>query len=198
MADLTPPHSGGERGSVKYQFCHAKMAGNLLWLRLCAILCFRTMLGSLSRAIAAICAVPEQLRALNDGTQGRLGDIQEALEGIKLLEATAPELVDDPRIAALALRIDELTSAVSEGILRVQRSENRVRAIVQGARRELAEQGFEHAGVEAELEQLRIEDGNSGEPQPVPAVPASVEDVTQVASSIPGVTLAEVRKARGY
>ena len=102
---------------------------------------------------------------------------------------------DDPRIAALETQVHDLVLALSEGIQRVHRSENRVRAVVASARKELAEHGFEHAGVEAEAGELREVDGDPGDPGPVPAVPEDVGNGSQAPSSIPGVTVGELRRA---
>lgn len=104
-------------------------------------------------------------------------------------------LVDDPRIEALQTKINELTLAVSDGIQRAHRSENRVRAIVTGARRELAEHGLEHAGVEAEAGELREIDGNPGDDEPLPAVPDDMGNGAETPSAIPGVTVGQLRTA---
>jgi len=106
-----------------------------------------------------------------------------------------PEQGEDPRVAALLIRMDDLTNAVADGVNRVQRSENRVRSIIQSARKELAEHGLEHAGIEAEASQLREVDGGNGKPEPLPAVPEGLEDDRDGPSSIPGVTLAQMRRA---
>jgi len=102
--------------------------------------------------------------------------------------------VEDPRIEALERKIIDLTTALDLGVSRVQRSENRVRAIVQGARKELADAGFEHPGIEAEAGQIQPVDGTGGEPEPVPAVSVDVED-NFAPSAIPGITIGEFRRA---
>jgi len=130
-----------------------------------------------------------------------LEGIQEALQAIHVTidqfersPAGPVSDIEDPRIATLEATVKELTVAVDTGVNRVQRSENRVRAIVQGARKELAEAGFEHPGVEAEASELQPVDGTGGEPERVPAVPADVED-DYTPSTIPGVTMGEFRRA---
>jgi len=102
---------------------------------------------------------------------------------------------EDQRIAVIETQIHDLVIAVSEGIQRVHRSENRVRAVVASARKELAEQGFDHAGIEAEARELREVDGDSRDDESVPAVPEDVGNGSQAPSSIPGVTIGEMRRA---
>lgn len=106
-------------------------------------------------------------------------------------------VVEHPDIAGLQARMADLTQAVADGIQRVARSENRVRAIVAGARRELSEAGFEHSGVEAEASELHDVDGKPSDEEQVPAVPADVDD-SAVPSSIPGVTREQMLRGRGW
>jgi len=130
-----------------------------------------------------------------------LEGIQASMEAIKVifdqleLPWTGPaEVVDDPRIVVLEAMMRDLTVAVAEGVQRVQRSENRVRHIVAGARKELRDAGFEHPGVEAENTELREIDGALSEEKPVPTVPP---DVAQAAHSIiPGVSVRQMQLAR--
>jgi len=114
---------------------------------------------------------------------------------IQVPEAPAPVVQEHPDIAGLVLKMNELTQAVADGIQRVQRSENRVRAIVNGARRELASAGFEHAGVEAEASELRSLDGDAGEDDGVQLVPEDVGVPEETASSIPGVSREQLHRA---
>jgi len=124
--------------------------------------------------------------------------IHESIADFEFPERDVAEAVEDPRVAAIEARLSELTIAVDTGVNRVQRAENRVRAIIQGARKELEEHGYEHAGVEAEASQLRDIDAGGGDPEPVRAVPAGVEVVGQTPSSIPGISVEQMRRARSY
>ncbi len=117
-----------------------------------------------------------------------------AFEARESAQALPP---DDIRLEGLAKRIDDLTVAVSEGVNNVQRSERRVRAVVTSARRQLAEAGYAHPGLEAEDSELRSVDGEGGDDEPVPAVPEAVVDPHQAQHSvIPGVTVRQMQVAR--
>jgi len=129
-----------------------------------------------------------------EGIQESLNAIQGTVADFEFPPAGPVSDIEDPGIAALQRKVEDLTTALGDGILRVQRSENRVRAIVQGARKELADAGFQHAGVEAEAGELHEVDGGNGEPEPVPVVPVDVAD-NYAASPIPGITVGEFRRA---
>jgi len=133
----------------------------------------------------------ECLRGIQASVEAIAGSIHQ-LE-IPWPDQTGPS--EDPRIAVLENKLTDLTMALSDGIQRVQRSENRVRAIVQGAKRDLAEAGFEHAGVEAEAAELRRVDGSDSEAEQVPTVPQDVADDQRGPSSIPGVSVGELRRS---
>lgn len=97
-------------------------------------------------------------------------------------------------IEALEERIDSLRLAVSEGIQHVDRAENRIKATVARAQKKLEEHGYESPGLDAEALQLRLVDGGGSEESELPPVHPSVEGTP---SSIPGVTLEELQRARG-
>jgi hypothetical protein len=59
-------------------------------------------------------------------------------------------------------RSQELFQAVADGIDHVDRNEKRVRGIVTGAKRRFTQQGYEDAGVDAELDTLPDRDEESG------------------------------------
>jgi len=84
--------------------------------------------------------------------------------------------------ATLRTDVDRLTLAVSEGIARVDRAENRIQKTVTSARRLVREAGLEHAGIEAEHAELRSPDDEGIEP--LPAMPAPVDATRTV--RIPG------------
>lgn len=136
------------------------------------------------------CSVVEALQAIMEP----LGVIASAIEGFEFPSRADGEVEENVRIDRLETQVHDLVLAVSEGIQRVQRSENRIRHIIQGAKRDLAEAGFEHAGVEAEAGELSEVDGGPGEEEQVPAVH---KDVGQAQHSvIPGVTVRQMQIAR--
>jgi len=85
-----------------------------------------------------------------------------------------PVVADAGRLSELSDRIDTLTLAVDEGIRRVDRAENRIQKTVTSARRLVRDAGLEHAGIEAEYEELQPRDAEPSEG--LPAVPAAVAE----------------------
>jgi len=152
---------------------------------------FRQIFTSITAVTHSLEECVEALQAI----VGRLDKLEGAIGQFELPTVAPPEPVEDPRVAGLLARMDDLTTAVADGVNRVQRSENRVRSIIQGARKELADAGLEHPGIEAEAGQLQPVDGTGGEPEPVPALPTDVEDPERP-SSIPGVTVGQIARAR--
>lgn len=88
----------------------------------------------------------------------------------------------DLRFEVLEGRMDRLTLAVSDGIGRAERVEKRIQKTVTSARRLVSEAGLEHAGIEAEHEQLHL--GNDPVVEPLPAVSAPVARHRQI--RVPG------------
>jgi len=125
----------------------------------------------------------------------RLGDIHGAIASLEDVAKVQAGAAESPLIAALAARMDDLTTAVDEGVKRVSRSENRVRAIVDGAKKQLTDAGYEHAGVDAEVSELRELDEADGRAESMPPVRAPVADDSDAPSSIPGVTVGQIRRA---
>lgn len=131
-----------------------------------------------------------------------LRGIQESIQGLKVsfdqleLPWSGSGPAVDPRVDVLERKIGDLTLALSEGIQRVQRSENRVRHIVSGAKRELAEAGYSHPGLEAEASELEPLHGKASEEEEVSAVHASVAGNPPNPSPIRGVTVRQMRVAR--
>lgn len=80
--------------------------------------------------------------------------------------------------AEVIKRVEDLTIAVDEGIRRVDRAENRVQKTVTSARRLVSDAGLEHAGIDAEHEELQSSNGEGIEP--LPAMPVEVEAVRTV------------------
>jgi len=91
----------------------------------------------------------------------------------------------------------ELTLAVAEGIERVDRAERRIKATVARARKELANGGLRDEGLDAEAYELRELHGNGSEQLPLPAVQQEVAAVEPQPSSIGGVPLDVLLRARG-
>jgi len=95
-------------------------------------------------------------------------------------------------------KMKNLTIASAEGIERVERYERRINATVQRARKQLAEQGIESSGLEAEAADLRIIDGGRSEDSEVSALPAGLEPPSERASSVKGVPAATLARVRGF
>jgi len=82
-------------------------------------------------------------------------------------------------------RIDSLKLAVADGIERVARAENRISKTVTSARRLVRENGLEHAGIEAEFEELQPANGEAVEP--LPPLPEQVGETRTI--RVPGGTI---------
>lgn len=131
------------------------------------------------------------------------------------LEEVQPGVDQGPELAALRARLDALdhrlslhdqeldsvegrlktlTVAIEEGIERVDRSERRVRAVVQRAQRRLADAGYEDEGLEAEASGLQPVNGGGGRAEGMQTVLEDLEggDDRFDASGLPGDFSAEV------
>jgi len=94
----------------------------------------------------------------------------------------AAEPITTSRLRDLELEMERLQEAVAHGITQVSRNENRIQKTVTSARRLVREAGLEHAGVEAEYEELQSRDGEA-----VEALPAMPEEVGQTRTiRVPG------------
>ena len=91
-------------------------------------------------------------------------------------------------------RHDSLKLAVSDGIERVHRAETRIAKTVTSARRLLAENSLEHAGLEAEYQEIQQRDAEPLEEAPLQLVPGVVEDHRP--SGIPGVSRGDIDRIR--
>lgn len=149
----------------------------------------------ISRRFSEVQATLDGIRDAINGLRGSMPSLVDAIEANRPLESAQGAPADDV-LEALGAKIADLALAVDEGIKNVQRSERRVRSVVQSARKELAEAGFEHAGVEAEASELREVHGNGSQEGDMQAVPTNVEDDSQIPSGIPGVSLRQARTAR--
>jgi len=90
------------------------------------------------------------------------------------------------RVDANERGIKDLIVALDEGIKGFKRAENRVQKTVTSARRLVRENGLEHAGIEAEYEELRERDVQPSDSDPVPPVRQEVEVFAR--SGIPGLS----------
>lgn len=161
----------------------------------------RSMAARIEALESAPIAEPDtQLRRDLDELADRIHAIKDA--GAHVLADLAGRTAADTSVLrdtldALSEKHDDLILAVAEGIERTDRAERRIRASVQSARRKLAESGIEDPAIEAEVAQLRIEDGGGGEPAGVPPVREQVAPAQTEPSSVRGVTLEQLRRARG-
>ena len=92
----------------------------------------------------------------------------------------------------------EIVIAVSEGIERTDRAERRIKASVQRAQKKLESLGYVDDGIEAEVAELRLIDGDRSEKGGVPTVSTPVENVAPEGSSVRGVPLETLKRARGF
>lgn len=93
--------------------------------------------------------------------------LRDHLEGMDLR-------VQDARIREIEDAVDRLPAKWTEMVEQASRAEGRTRAIVQRARRELAESGIVNESVEGEAAQLRLIDEDGGGGEEMPAVRRSV------------------------
>lgn len=149
-----------------------------------------------SKIVYPLTAIGRSLEEVVESLRGilaRLGGIEATMGQLHFPDGAQAEPQEDPRVAILMERMNDLTTAVDDGIKRVQRSENRVRSVVEGARKQLAEHGFEHPGLEAEARDLHEVDGKGGDEPRVPEVPTEVGDPYDAPSPVPGVSMAQFR-----
>jgi len=111
------------------------------------------------------------------------------------VEALRKDVASD--IEELAGRMKNLTHAVAEGIERVDRSERRVSATIARAQTKLAASGYEDPGVEAEIEGLRLLDGDGIGTGELPTVQSSLDNPGDEPSSIPGISVGQLQRVRG-
>lgn len=147
----------------------------------------------------------------------QLRSIHSRLDGLEsTLSADQPSTATDPRFdqleqlttagfEGLTDRIEDVEGslkdtilAVDEGISRVDRAERRIKATVTRARKELAALGYEDPGLEAEAHELRAVDGAGGDQGGLQPVSEEVEGAADEASSVPGVSAAQLRHVRGF
>jgi hypothetical protein len=139
---------------------------------------------ALLRIFDTVPAFLTRLCAVVEGVGGQLAQLRDTL--------TAPS-EPAPDLADVWDELERLKAAVAEGIAHVERTESRIAGVVGRAQKELRRFGIRHPGVEAEAEQLQLVDGAGGDGRGVPAVS---EDMANAPSSVPGVSRAQLMKAR--
>jgi len=133
---------------------------------------------------------PDRVKAL----ESKLGAFVAELEDLAFA-ARLEDAVHDLKV--LNDRIDHQNLAIAEGIERVTRAENRVNNTVQRARKELKKLGYVDSGLEAEDRELRLVDAERSDGGGVPEVPGAVGEADDAPSTIPGITVGQLRRARG-
>ena len=93
-----------------------------------------------------------------------------------------------------AAQINDLTLAVSDGIQRSDRAEKRVQKTISAARRLVRENGLEHAGLDAEHEELLERDDGPSEAREVHPVFQEVAPLPP--TGIPGMNPEELQRIR--
>lgn len=137
-----------------------------------------------------ICDIEAKIDRLESGVDALESRSTAADHGDKITELAAQHIT-------LQRSVEQLTLAVSDGIERVDRAENRIKATIARARKELKGHGFESPGLEAENNELRLVNGTGSDERGVPAVPAEVASATEQASSVRGVPLGTLQRVRG-
>jgi len=137
-----------------------------------------------------LCDIQGRIDLLESGLDALGSRSTAADHGDKITELAAHQVV-------LQRSVEQLTLAVAEGIERVDRAENRIKATIARARKQLKESGFESPGLDAEAHDLRLVDGTGGEERGVPAVRDEVAQPAEQASSVEGVPLATLQRVRG-
>ena len=101
-------------------------------------------------------------------------------------------------VESLEHQFKDVLQAVAEGIERTERAERRIQQTIKRARKELKERGLEDPGLEAEDRQLRSGDGEGSDPSGLRRVPTPVVPAAEQASSIKGVSVETLQRARGF
>jgi len=99
---------------------------------------------------------------------------------------------------AVDAHLELLDSELEMGVKRVKRTEDRIRAVVRSALKKLDEAGIEHPALEAEAEELQLDDGEGGPDSWVQPLPAGLEDGSEGnrPSGIPGLTEHEIAQMK--
>lgn len=148
-----------------------------------------------NQGLEQILAAVESLRsadgAVADATTAVMEDVRAALEHLQIRMKAIED--DEDKRDDWQKRI---TIAVGEGIERVERTERRIQGTVKRARKELADAGFEHGGLEVEGTDIQLVDAHIRDQERLQPVPGNVE-VEPEASSIKGVSREALARVRG-
>ncbi len=120
------------------------------------------------------------------------------LDRFERLESTWTEALEEIDGTPVEDKLERLTIAVAEGIAHVDRAERRVATTLRSAHSKFAKSGFEHAGVEAEIENLPDLDGEGSEDGQLRLMPEDVEvsGPDNSPSGIPGMTVDQANQIR--
>jgi hypothetical protein len=133
-----------------------------------------------------------QLEAILDRIDNRIRTIVQGEDGLVTRREVTDALVQQEDHAHhISRELEELRTAVARGIEDVERRENRIKATVGRARKELHEHGLSSPGLEAEYRELQVVDGGGGEG---PGLHAMREDVGRSrpdTAGIPGIVTEE-------
>ena len=122
--------------------------------------------GEIEKVQGAILDVAREVQAIPsaDDLRPDLGPIEDQL-------AQHQDLLD-----GFEVRVKDLMIAISEGIERTSRAENRVKATITRARKELANSGLVDPSLEAEVAELRLVDGDGSQNDGMQHVPENLEE----------------------
>jgi len=131
------------------------------------------------------------LEGILDGIQARIDSIARAQNAerddlVGRSDFRELELGMTRELEEFGRKIDQLGQAVVEGISNVERRENRIRATIGRARKELEAHGLESPAVEAEYRDLQAVDGARGATGGVPVVREDVADSRDRFAAFPG------------
>lgn len=137
---------------------------------------------------------------------GIFSGVSGVLRRIRTLElrptTKVPQPYDDAwvhgALADLTARVQDQTLAIEEGIERVGRAEQRVKETVRRAKARATAAGYEDPGIEAEIAELQRRDGEGGEEQRLRLLHDGVGEAESSPSSIHGVTIEQLHRARGF
>lgn len=132
--------------------------------------------------------IEHRLNVLEDHRDLHDRNIESAAADIRMLIDSAHDLENANARCKLA---------IDEGILKTNRAERRVRTAVSRARKELAALGLEDPSLEAEASELRETDDDGSEESGVRLLPAEVGEDLETPSTIKGVSVEQIKRARG-
>jgi len=169
---------------------------------------FRDLFGPKKATLAALAEIRDRVERLETAPvpdlppsiDARLTDLSrrdaDLQQHIELAARYVTELTEN--VDGLDAWKKEIVIAVGEGIERTDRAERRIKASVQRARKQLESLGYVDDGLESEAVDLRLIDGDGSEKGGVPPVSAEVANAPEESSSVRGVPLETLKRARGY